>query len=145
MPTFYLQGNLIHYAAFKDHYSLFPSPTATGTFEKELSPYRTGKGTLSFPIDKPIPWEIIERVLQFRIKRNFEKDGKEEKKKTEQNQLHITIGNCYGGDYAPPPGFQSARSPKGSHASFHPHFASPGLAAQALIRAGKTSVTCNVM
>ena len=80
MPTFYLHGNLIHYAAFKDHYGLFPSATATGTFEKELSPYRTGKGTLSFPIDKPIPWEIIERVLQFRIKENLNKMEKKKQK-----------------------------------------------------------------
>ena len=80
MPTFYLHGNLIHYAAFKDHYGLFPSPMGTGTFEKELSPYRTGKGTLSFPIDKPIPWEIIERVLQFRIKENLNKMEKKKQK-----------------------------------------------------------------
>jgi len=55
----------------------------------------------------------------------------------------LTTGNCSGGDCAPPPGFQSARSwaYAHSHASLHPHFASPGLAAQALIRAGKTSVT----
>ena len=79
-PTFYLHGNLIHYAAFKDHYGLFPSPTGTATFEKELSPCRTGKGTLSFPIDKPIPWEIIERVLQFRIKENFNKMEKKKQK-----------------------------------------------------------------
>jgi len=43
IPTFYLHGNLIHYAAFKDHYGLFPSPTRTGSYKKELSPYRTGK------------------------------------------------------------------------------------------------------
>jgi len=56
---------------------------------------------------------------------------------------HITTGNSSGGDCAPPAGFQSARSwaYAHSHASLHPHFASPGLATQAFIRAGKTSVT----
>jgi uncharacterized protein YdhG (YjbR/CyaY superfamily) len=57
MPTFFLNGNLIHFAAFKNHYSIFPGSSGIDKFEKELAPYRTGKGTLSFPLDKPIPWE----------------------------------------------------------------------------------------
>ena len=73
MPTFYLHGNLIHFAAFKDHYSLFPSPSGIDAFEEELIPYRTGKGTLSFPIDKPIPWDIIQKVLQVRVQENLDK------------------------------------------------------------------------
>jgi uncharacterized protein YdhG (YjbR/CyaY superfamily) len=73
MPTFFLNGNLIHFAAFKDHYSFFPSPSRIGVFEKELAPYRTGKGTLSFPLDQPIPWEIIKKVIQFRVKENMNK------------------------------------------------------------------------
>jgi len=67
MPTFYLHGNLIHFAAFKNHYSLFPSPSGIDAFEKELTPYRTGKGTLSFPMNKPLPWNVIEKVLEYRI------------------------------------------------------------------------------
>ena len=73
MPTFYLNGNLIHFAAFKDHYSIFPSPSGINTFEKKLAPYRTGKGTLKFSIDKPIPWDIIQQVIQFRAKENLNK------------------------------------------------------------------------
>jgi len=73
MPTFYLNGNLIHFAAFKNHYSLFPSPSGIDAFEKELAPYRTGKGTLRFSIDKPIPWEIIRKVIQFRKAENLNK------------------------------------------------------------------------
>jgi uncharacterized protein YdhG (YjbR/CyaY superfamily) len=74
MPTFYLNGNLIHFAAFKDHFSLFPGPSGVDRlFEKELIPYRTGKGTLRFPIDKPIPWETIKKVIQFRVKENQKK------------------------------------------------------------------------
>ena len=72
MPTFYLNGNLIHFAAFADHYSFFPSPSGIDVFfEKELASYRTGKGTLQFPIDKPIPWDIIKKVIQFRIKESL--------------------------------------------------------------------------
>jgi uncharacterized protein YdhG (YjbR/CyaY superfamily) len=70
MPTFYLNGNLVHFAAFKDHYGFFPSPSGIDAFEKELAPYRSGKGTLRFPLDKPIPWEIIKKVVRFRVKEN---------------------------------------------------------------------------
>jgi uncharacterized protein YdhG (YjbR/CyaY superfamily) len=80
MPTFYLNGNLVHFAAFKDHYGFFPSPSGIDAFEKELTPYRTGKGTLRFSIDKPIPWDIIQKVIQFRVKENLER-VKEKKRK----------------------------------------------------------------
>jgi uncharacterized protein YdhG (YjbR/CyaY superfamily) len=76
MPTFYLNGNLVHFAAFKDHYGFFPNPSGIDAFEKELAPYRSGKGTLRFPIDKPIPWDIIQKVIQFRIKENLNKAKK---------------------------------------------------------------------
>jgi uncharacterized protein YdhG (YjbR/CyaY superfamily) len=79
MPTFYLNGNLVHFAAFKDHYGFFPSPSGIDKFEKELAPYRSGKGTLRFPLDKPIPWEIIKKVIQFRIKENVDKIKKTKK------------------------------------------------------------------
>jgi uncharacterized protein YdhG (YjbR/CyaY superfamily) len=67
MPTFYLNGNLVHFAAFKDHYGFFPSPSGIEAFEAELAPYRTGKGTLRFELDKPFPWDIIRKVVQYRI------------------------------------------------------------------------------
>jgi uncharacterized protein YdhG (YjbR/CyaY superfamily) len=73
MPTFYLNGNLVHFAAFKDHYGFFPGPSGIDEFEKALAPYRSGKGTLRFPLDKPIPWKIIKKVIQFRVKENVDK------------------------------------------------------------------------
>jgi uncharacterized protein YdhG (YjbR/CyaY superfamily) len=85
IPTFYLYGNLVHFAAFKDHYSIFPSPSGIDQFEKELEPYRTGKGTLSFPLDKPLPWKLIKKVLKFRKAENLEKaENKKTKKKDEK-------------------------------------------------------------
>jgi uncharacterized protein YdhG (YjbR/CyaY superfamily) len=81
MPTFYLNGNLVHFAAFKDHYGFFPSPSGIDEFEKELSSYRSGKGTLRFPLDKPIPWEIIKKVIQFRVKENVDKTKTKKTKK----------------------------------------------------------------
>jgi uncharacterized protein YdhG (YjbR/CyaY superfamily) len=80
MPTFYLNGNLVHFAAFKDHYGFFPSPSGIDAFEKELAPYRSGKGTLRFPIEKPVPWEVIKKVVQFRAEENLNK-VKDKKKK----------------------------------------------------------------
>ena len=80
MPTFYLDGNLVHFAAFKDHYGVFPSPSGIDAFEAELAPYRSGKGTLRFALDKPIPWEIIRKVVRFRVAENAKKTKKKAKK-----------------------------------------------------------------
>ncbi|GHV67949.1 hypothetical protein AGMMS49928_06170 [Spirochaetia bacterium] len=79
MPTFYLNGNLVHFAAFKDHFGFFPSPSGIDEFEKELAPYRSGKGTLRFAFDKPIPWDIIRKVVRFRISENLRKGKKNRK------------------------------------------------------------------
>ncbi|MCL1992197.1 MAG: DUF1801 domain-containing protein [Spirochaetes bacterium] len=76
MPTFYLNGNLVHYAAFKDHYGFFPAPSGIDAFEKELAPYRSGKGTLRFPFGEPIPWELIRKIVRFRVTENLSRAGK---------------------------------------------------------------------
>jgi uncharacterized protein YdhG (YjbR/CyaY superfamily) len=70
MPTFYLKGNLIHFAAFKDHYSFFPTPSGMDAFEKKLAHYRTGKATLRFPLNEPLPWDIIKKIVKFRVEAN---------------------------------------------------------------------------
>jgi uncharacterized protein YdhG (YjbR/CyaY superfamily) len=76
MPTFFLDGNLIHFAAFKNHYSFFPSPSGINEFEKEIAPYRSGKGTLRFSMEQPIPYEIIRKVIQYRVAENLNKGKK---------------------------------------------------------------------
>jgi uncharacterized protein YdhG (YjbR/CyaY superfamily) len=81
MPTFYLNGNLVHFAAFKDHYGFFPSPSGIDGFEKELAPYYggnyyDGKGALHFDFNKPIPWDLIKKVIQFRIAENLKKSSR---------------------------------------------------------------------
>ncbi len=73
IPTFVLHGNLVHFAAFKDHYSFFPASSGINAFKKELGPYITGKGTVSFPLDKPLPLELIARVVKFRVIENTSK------------------------------------------------------------------------
>ena len=73
MPAFYLNGNLIFFAAYKGHYSVYPSPSETVEFEQELAPYRSGKGTLRFPMDQPIPWDTLRKVIQFNVQKNRKK------------------------------------------------------------------------
>jgi uncharacterized protein YdhG (YjbR/CyaY superfamily) len=80
MPTFYLEGNLVHFAAFKDHYGFFPAPSGIDRFEEELAPYRSGKGTLRFPLDKPLPWELLKKVIRFRVEENTRKASEKRKK-----------------------------------------------------------------
>ena len=73
MPTFYLNGNLVHFAAFKNHIGFFPAPSGINKFEKELSKYKTGKGTLQFKYDEEIPFDIIKKIVKFRTKENTTK------------------------------------------------------------------------
>ncbi len=70
IPTFKLNGNLVHFAAFKNHIGFYPTPSAIVAFKKELSPYKQAKGSVQFPIDKPIPFDIVKKIVKFRIKEN---------------------------------------------------------------------------
>jgi len=81
MPTFRLEGNLVHFAAFKNHIGLYPTPSGTQRFRAELSPYETGKGSIRFPLDKPIPYDLIAKIVKFRVKANLEKAKATRKKK----------------------------------------------------------------
>jgi uncharacterized protein YdhG (YjbR/CyaY superfamily) len=71
MPTFNLHGHyLIYFAGFKRHISLYPAPIGVPEFQEEIAPYESGKGTLKFPLDKPIPYGLIRRIVKHRIKEN---------------------------------------------------------------------------
>lgn len=74
MPTFYQNGNLVHFAAFKNHIGFFPAPSGIDAFEEELSKYRTGKGTLQFSNDEEIPFDLIRKVTKFRLEENLKKE-----------------------------------------------------------------------
>jgi uncharacterized protein YdhG (YjbR/CyaY superfamily) len=73
MPTFYLQGNLVHFAAFKSHIGFYPVPTGIEAFKEELSVYKQGKGSVQFPLDQPIPYELIGKITRFRVGENLAK------------------------------------------------------------------------
>ncbi len=74
IPTFTLKGKyLIYFAAFKKHIGLYPAPRGIEKFKKELSVYEGGKGTVRFPLDKPIPFGLIGRIVKFKVKENLER------------------------------------------------------------------------
>ena len=70
IPTFVLQGNLVHFAAYKKHIGFYPTPSGIREFKKELSRYRTARGTVQFPIDKPLPLDLVKRIVKFRAAEN---------------------------------------------------------------------------
>ena len=81
MPTFTLHGNLVHFAAFKNHIGFYPVPTGIEAFKRELAAYEGGKGSVQFPLDKPIPYSLISKIVKFRVKENLAKAAAKGKKK----------------------------------------------------------------
>ncbi|MBZ9571128.1 DUF1801 domain-containing protein [Methanobrevibacter sp. TMH8] len=78
IPTFYLNGNLVHFAAYEKHIGFYPAPSGIENFKDELSEYKTSKGTIQFPLDKEIPYDLIKEIVKFRVNEN------ENKKKTKK-------------------------------------------------------------
>ena len=70
MPTFVLNGNLVHFAAFKNHIGFYPVPSGIEAFKKELSVYKGAKGSVQFPLDKPMPLKLISEIVKFRVNEN---------------------------------------------------------------------------
>jgi uncharacterized protein YdhG (YjbR/CyaY superfamily) len=81
MPTFTLKGNLVYFAAFKNHIGFYPIPSGIEEFKEELSAYEQGKGSVRFPLDKPIPFDLISRIVKFRVKENLARAEAKGKKK----------------------------------------------------------------
>jgi uncharacterized protein YdhG (YjbR/CyaY superfamily) len=74
MPTFRLTGkNLVHFAAFQNHIGFYPTPSGIEAFAKELAPYAKSKGTIQFPLDKPIPYDLVDKIVKFRVQDNLAK------------------------------------------------------------------------
>ena len=83
LPTFTLKGNLVHFAAFKKHIGFYPTPSGIENFKKELSVYQGAKGSVQFPLDKPMPYGLIGKIVKFRVKENLERaEAKGKKKKS---------------------------------------------------------------
>lgn len=80
MPTFVLHGNLVHFAAHTNHIGFYPTPSGIEAFQKELSRYKSAKGSVQFPLDKPIPYDLIREIVKFRVKESIEKHQNKKKK-----------------------------------------------------------------
>jgi uncharacterized protein YdhG (YjbR/CyaY superfamily) len=81
MPTFSLKGNLVHFAAHKNHIGFYPAPRGIEAFKEELAAYKGSKGTVQFPIDKPLPLDLISKIVRYRVSENLEKAKARSKKK----------------------------------------------------------------
>ncbi len=76
IPTFTFFGNLVHFAAYKTHIGFYPTPSGIEKFQSELSGYEYAKGSVKFPLDEPMPYDLIKRMVQFRVMENMEKHVK---------------------------------------------------------------------
>ena len=82
IPTFTLEGNLVHFAGFKNHIGFYPTPSGIEKFKKELSVYDGAKGSVKFPLNKPIPYTLISKIVKFRVKENLQRATTKAIKKT---------------------------------------------------------------
>lgn len=73
MPTFYLQGNLVHFAAYKNHIGFYPTPSGIKVFKKELARYKSSRGAVQFPLDEELPLTLIKKIVKYRVKENLGK------------------------------------------------------------------------
>ncbi len=80
MPTFRQHGNLVYFAAYKNHIGFYGTPSGHEAFEKELSMYKSGKGSVQFPLDQPVPYEVIGEITKFRVENNLKKYAAKKKK-----------------------------------------------------------------
>jgi uncharacterized protein YdhG (YjbR/CyaY superfamily) len=79
MPTFKLHGNLVHFAGYTHHIGFYPIPSGIEKFKADLSVYKQGKGSVQFPLDQPIPYDLISRIVKFRVEENLRKSAKKKK------------------------------------------------------------------
>jgi uncharacterized protein YdhG (YjbR/CyaY superfamily) len=84
MPAFSLKGILVYFAAFKNHIGFYPTSRPIEVFKNELSGYRTARGSVQFPIDKPLPLDLITRIVNFRVNENLEKAELKAKRRTKK-------------------------------------------------------------
>jgi uncharacterized protein YdhG (YjbR/CyaY superfamily) len=73
MPTFKLNGNLVHFAAYKKHIGFYPTPSGVEAFRDELSAYKVSKGAIQFPIGQPMPLDLVRRIVEYRVEENLAK------------------------------------------------------------------------
>ncbi|GBF40610.1 iron chaperone [Leptospira johnsonii] len=81
IPTFYLNGNLVHFAAYKNHIGFYPGASGIAKFKKEIDKYKNAKGSVQFPINQPLPFDLVRKIVKFRVGEFMKKVPKKTKKK----------------------------------------------------------------
>lgn len=81
MPTFYLKGNLVHFAAHTSHIGFYPAPSGIEAFKNELAAYKNSKGAVQFPINEPLPLDLVTKIVKYRVEENLKKAGSKASKK----------------------------------------------------------------
>ena len=81
LPTFVQEGNLVHFGAFKHHIGFYALPSGNAKFQEELSVYEGGKGSVQFPLDKPVPLGLVAKIVKFRLSENLARAAAKKKKK----------------------------------------------------------------
>jgi uncharacterized protein YdhG (YjbR/CyaY superfamily) len=79
IPTFYYNGNLVHFAAFKNHIGFYPTSSGIAAFRNDLKQYKHAKGSVQFPIDEPLPLKLIAKIVKFRVAENSQRNPKRNK------------------------------------------------------------------
>ena len=82
MPTFVLQGNLVHFAAFQKHIGFYPTPSAIAAFKSDLAGYAWAKGSVQFPLNRSIPYPLIKQMVEFRVRETREKLARKKEKRS---------------------------------------------------------------
>ena len=80
MPTYYLEGNLVHFAGYKNHIGFYPAPSGISAYEEEIKKYKYAKGSVQFPVNAPLPIDLISRIVKFRVDENLNNARKKIKK-----------------------------------------------------------------
>lgn len=81
MPTWFLHKNLVHFAAYKTHIGFYPAPSGIEAFKEELTRYKRAKGSVQFPIQEPLPYDLITRIVRFRVEENQREAAEKRTKK----------------------------------------------------------------
>lgn len=81
MPTFYLHGNLVHFAVYTWHIGFYPAPSGIEAFQAELSTYKGAKGSVQFPLDQPLPLDLVRRIVEYRVAENLKNAATKAKRK----------------------------------------------------------------
>ncbi len=76
LATFKLNGNLVHFGGYKTHIGFYPAPRGIEAFKKETAQYQGGKGTLQFPLDKPLPLDLVTKIVKYRLEENLKKQSR---------------------------------------------------------------------